>query len=426
MKRSGTKTEFTLNLNKESMNKKTIIIGGGAAGCFAAIFSAENGSETVIIEPNDRLGKKLSITGKGRCNITNDCDRDTFLKNISRNPSFLYGAISRFDTKDCMDFIESLGVPLKTERGNRVFPVSDKASDIVNALSERAERLGVKIIRDRAVKINCSQEEKKVIGVKTEKGFIHGDKVVLATGGLSYPATGSTGDGYKMARALGHTVTPLSPSLVPLETMTDCLPMAGLNIKNALFTLLDNEKKKKLFSEQGEFTFERYGIGGPLTLSASSRMDYITEGRYTVSIDFKPALNEKKLDLRLLREISAAPSKTAYDIMRTLLPEKLVSAIIHEAVVPDCRKAGEITAKERKALISALKDFKLDIKAFRPIKEAIITDGGICVKEINPTDMQSKLIRGLHFAGEIIDVSGYTGGFNLQIAYSTAKAAAVL
>lgn len=426
MKRSGTKTEFTLNLNKESMNKKTIIIGGGAAGCFAAIFSAENGSETVIIEPNDRLGKKLSITGKGRCNITNDCDRDTFLKNISRNPSFLYGAISRFDTKDCMDFIESLGVPLKTERGNRVFPVSDKASDIVNALSERAERLGVKIIRDRAVKINCSQEEKKVIGVKTEKGFIHGDKVVLATGGLSYPATGSTGDGYKMARALGHTVTPLSPSLVPLETMTDCLPMAGLNIKNALFTLLDNEKKKKLFSEQGEFTFERYGIGGPLTLSASSRMDYITEGRYTVNIDFKPALNEKKLDLRLLREISAAPSKTAYDIMRTLLPEKLVSAIIHEAVVPDCRKAGEITAKERKALISALKDFKLDIKAFRPIKEAIITDGGICVKEINPADMQSKLIKGLHFAGEIIDVSGYTGGFNLQIAYSTAKAAAVL
>lgn len=408
------------------MNKKTIIIGGGAAGCFAAIFSAENGSETVIIEPNDRLGKKLSITGKGRCNITNDCDRDTFLKNISRNPSFLYGAISRFDTKDCMDFIESLGVPLKTERGNRVFPVSDKASDIVNALSERAERLGVKIIRDRAVKINCSQEEKKVIGVKTEKGFIHGDKVVLATGGLSYPATGSTGDGYKMARALGHTVTPLSPSLVPLETMTDCLPMAGLNIKNALFTLLDNEKKKKLFSEQGEFTFERYGIGGPLTLSASSRMDYITEGRYTVSIDFKPALDEKKLDLRLLREISAAPSKTAYDIMRTLLPEKLVSAIIHEAVVPDCRKAGEITAKERKALISALKDFKLDIKAFRPIKEAIITDGGICVKEINPADMQSKLIKGLHFAGEIIDVSGYTGGFNLQIAYSTAKAAAVL
>lgn len=426
MKRSGTKTEFTLNLNKESMNKKTIIIGGGAAGCFAAIFSAENGSETVIIEPNDRLGKKLSITGKGRCNITNDCDRDTFLKNISRNPSFLYGAISRFDTKDCMNFIESLGVPLKTERGNRVFPVSDKASDIVNALSERAERLGVKIIRDRAVKINCSQEEKKVIGVKTEKGFIHGDKVVLATGGLSYPATGSTGDGYKMARALGHTVTPLSPSLVPLETMTDCLPMAGLNIKNALFTLLDNEKKKKLFSEQGEFTFERYGIGGPLTLSASSRMDYITEGRYTVSIDFKPALDEKKLDLRLLREISAAPSKTAYDIMRTLLPEKLVSAIIHEAVVPDCRKAGEITAKERKALISALKDFKLDIKAFRPIKEAIITDGGICVKEINPADMQSKLIKGLHFAGEIIDVSGYTGGFNLQIAYSTAKAAAVL
>lgn len=404
---------------------KTIIIGGGAAGCFSAIFSARNGSETVIIEPNGRLGKKLSITGKGRCNITNACDKETFLKNIPRNSSFLYSAISRFGADDCMEFIESLGVPLKIERGNRVFPVSDKASDIVDALIREAKRLGVKIIRDRAVKIDCSQNDKRVIGVKTEKGFIAGDKVILATGGLSYPATGSTGDGYKLAKELGHTVTELLPSLVPLETVSDCLPMAGLNVRNALFTLFDNEKNKKIFSEQGEFTFESYGIGGPLTLSASSRMESVTKGRYTVFIDFKPALDEKKLDLRIQREITAAPSKTLSDITRTLLPEKLVPALIKEAGLREDKKAGEITSKERKALISALKCFKLQIKAFRPIKEAIITDGGVSVKEINPSDMQSKLVKGLYFAGEIIDVSGFTGGFNLQIAYSTAKAASM-
>ncbi len=407
------------------MNNKTIIIGGGAAGCFSAIFSARNGSETIVIEPNGRLGKKLAITGKGRCNITNACDKETFLKNIPRNSSFLYSAISRFDSKDCMDFIESLGVPLKTERGNRVFPVSDKASDIVNALTGETKRLGVKIIRDRAVKIDCCPNEKRVSGVKTEKGFIAGGKVILATGGMSYPATGSTGDGYRMAEELGHTVTRLSPSLVPLETVEDCLPMAGLNIKNALFTLFDNEKNKKIFSEQGEFSFERFGIGGPLTLSASSRIDRITEGRYTVLIDFKPALDEKKLDLRLQREIAAAPSKTAFDVIRTLLPEKMAAAIIREAGVREDKKAGEITLKERKSILSALKRFKLQIKAFRPVKEAIITDGGISVKEINPSDMQSKLIKGLYFAGEIIDVSGFTGGFNLQIAYSTAKVSAL-
>lgn len=405
--------------------KKTIIIGGGAAGCFSAIFSARNGSETVIVELNERLGKKLSITGKGRCNITNACDKETFLRNIPRNPSFLYSAISRFDAADCMEFIESLGVPLKIERGNRVFPVSDKASDITDALTRETKRLGVKIIRDRAVKIDCSQKEKRVTGVKTEKGFIAGDKVILATGGLSYPATGSTGDGYRLAKELGHTITELLPSLVPLETVNDCSPMAGVNVRNALFTLFDNEKKKKIFSEQGEFTFESYGIGGPLTLSASSRMERITEGRYTVHIDFKPALDEKKLDLRILREITAAPSKTVSDITRTLSPEKLVPALIKEAELPEGKKAGEITSKERKALVSALKCFKLQIKAFRPIKEAIITDGGVSVKEINPSDMQSKLVKGLYFAGEIIDVSGFTGGFNLQIAYSTAKAAAL-
>lgn len=407
------------------MNNKTIIIGGGAAGCFSAIFSARNGSETIIIEPNERLGKKLAITGKGRCNITNNCDKETFLKNIPRNPSFLYSAISRYDSKDCMDFIEALGVPLKTERANRVFPVSDKASDIVNALAAEIKRLGVKIIRDRAVKINYSQNEKRVSGVTLEHGFIEGNKVILATGGLSYPATGSTGDGYKIAKSLGHTITPLSPSLVPLETYEDCARMAGLNIKNALFTLFDNKKNKRIFSEQGEFTFEHFGIGGPLTLSASSRIDEITEGRYTVFIDFKPALDEKKLDLRLQREIAAASSKAVYDVVRTLLPEKMVSVIIDYAKAVGNKRAAELTSKERKAILSSLKCFKLNLKAFRPIKEAIITDGGVSTKEISPSDMQSKLVKGLYFAGEIIDVSGFTGGFNLQAAYSTAKLAAL-
>lgn len=400
---------------------ETIIIGGGAAGCFSAVFSARNGYNTVIIEPNDRLGKKLGITGKGRCNITNACDMDTALKNIPRNPSFLYSALSRYGTSDCMEFIEGLGVPLKIERGNRVFPVSDKASDIVNALKREIGRLGVKIVRDRATEI--VQSEGAVQGVRTAKGFYKADKVILATGGLSYPATGSAGDGYKMAKKLGHTVTELKPSLVPLETVRDCRPMAGQNIKNSLFTLYDNEKNKKIFSEQGEFTFESYGIGGPLTLSASSRIDKLQEGRYTVIVDFKPALDEKKLDLRLQREISAAPSKTAFDIARTLLPEKLILPLLETAELPSGKKAGEISAKERRSFLTVLKGFKLDIRSFRPIKEAIITDGGISVKEITPYDMQSKIVSGLHFAGEIIDVSGFTGGFNLQIAYSTARAA---
>lgn len=403
-------------------NGKTAIIGGGAAGCFSAVFSARNGHETVIIEPNGCLGKKLGITGKGRCNITNACGLDVLIKNIPRNPSFLYSALSRYGTEDCMEFIEGLGVPLKTERGGRVFPVSDKASDIVNALKKEISRLGVKIAEDRAVEIVCGDGAVK--GVKTAGGlFFRADKVILATGGLSYPATGSTGDGYKLAKALGHTVTELKPSLVPLETLSDCRPMAGLNIKNALFTLYDNEKKKKLFSEQGEFTFERFGIGGPLTLSASSRMEAAEAGRYTVYADFKPALDEKKLDLRLQREISAAPAKTALDITRTLLPEKLTVPILKAAGLNRDKKAGEISAGERKALLTALKGFRIDIKGFRPIREAIITDGGVSVKEISPSDMQSKKIKGLHFAGEIIDVSGFTGGFNLQIAYSTAKAA---
>ena len=400
----------------------TVIIGGGAAGCFAAVFSARGGDGTILLEPNGRLGRKLSITGKGRCNITNDCDLDTLMKNVTKNPAFLYSAFSRFGTADCMEFIESIGVPLKTERGNRVFPVSDKAVDIVNALEKEIKRLGVETAWERAVDIVT--EGGAVAAVKTDKRLIPAEKVILATGGVSYKATGSTGDGYKMAKRLGHTVTRLKPSLIPLETEEDCSAAAGLTVKNAVLTLLDTKSGKKLYSELGELTFEEYGVGGPLVLSASARLPDIEKGRYVITIDFKPALDSKKLDLRLQREIAADGKADLHKIMRTLLPEKLIAPVLRQANADPAKKAAEISSALRKALVSALKSCTLTVRAFRPINEAIVTDGGVSVSEINPSDMQSKLVKGLHFAGELIDVSGFTGGFNLQIAYSTARAAA--
>lgn len=399
----------------------TVIIGGGASGCIAAVFSAGNGDKVTVLEPNGRIGKKLGITGKGRCNITNSCDFDTLMKNITRNPNFLYSAFSRFGTGECISFFEGLGVPLKSERGNRVFPVSDKASDIVNALDRELKRLGVRTVSQRALSV--STENGGVTGVKASGGFFPADKVILATGGLSYPATGSTGDGYKIAEALGHTVTPLSPSLVPMETEEDCSPMAGLTVKNCVLTVTDCEKNKKVFSELGEMSFEEYGIGGAMTLSASAKIDKIEKGRYKAVIDFKPALDGKKLDLRIQRDISDYSSANAAEIARKLLPERLALPVLERAGINPEKKAAEISKSDRKALANTLKGFTLTLKAFRPIKEAIVTDGGISVKEINPKDMQSKLIKGLYFAGEIIDVSGFTGGFNLQIAFATGAAA---
>ena len=398
----------------------TVIIGGGAAGCFAAVFSARKGDRVILLEPNGRLGRKLAITGKGRCNITNNCDLDTLLNNVTKNPSFLYSAFSRFGTADCMEFIESIGVPLKTERGNRVFPVSDKAADIVNALEREIKRLGAETAQERALDIVT--ENGAVSAVKTDKRLIPAEKVILATGGLSYKATGSTGDGYKLAKRLGHTVTELKPSLIPLETEEDCSASAGLTVKNAVLTLLDTKSGKKLFSELGEFTFEEYGVGGPLVLSASARLPEIEKGRYVLNIDFKPALDSRKLDLRLQREIAAEGKADLHKIMRTLLPEKLIAPVLQQANADPAKKAAEISHALRKSLVTALKCFTLTVKAFRPINEAIVTDGGVSTAEINPSDMQSKLVRGLHFAGEIIDVTGFTGGFNLQIAYSTARA----
>lgn len=418
----------------------TVIIGGGAAGSCAAVFSGRIGDRVVLIEPNGKIGKKLAITGKGRCNITNNCGLDVLMKNIFKNPSFLYSSFSRFDTADCMSFFEELGVPLKTERGGRVFPVSDKASDIVDALEREIEELGIKVVRERAIDITVS--DGRAVGVKTDKGFYSADKVILATGGMSYRATGSTGDGYRIASKLGHTVTELKPALVPMETEEDFGKAAGLTAKNITLTLWDRKKNSRIFSELGELTFESYGIGGPLALSASAFTQRSESGRYYGSIDFKPGLETEKLDNRLLREINGQSERsrrndqrenesrkgksrrTAHDIVLTLLPSQLAPYILEQAKIDPLKNAAEISKNERKALCGALKEFPLSIKGLRPINEAIITDGGISVREIEPKTMQSKLIGGLYFAGEIIDAAGLTGGFNLQIAYSTAKAAA--
>lgn len=413
----------------------TVIIGGGAAGSYAAVFSARKGDTVTVIEPNGRIGRKLGITGKGRCNITNSCDFETLMKNIAKNPSFLYSVFSRFDQASCMSFFEELGVPLKTERGGRVFPVSDKAQDIVRALEKELKRLDVKIVPERAVEITSS--ENAVNGVKTDRGFYKADKVILATGGLSYPATGSRGDGYRLAESLGHTVTELRPALVPLETENPCSMAAGLNLKNVSLSLFDEKSGKKVYSELGEMTFESYGIGGPLVLTASTIMER-ADG-YKAVVDLKPALDTEKLDKRLLREISGesersshsmkpanSPKKarTAQDVARTLLPSQLVQTVLEAAGIEGEKRAAEISKADRKALCSALKNYTILIKGFRPISEAIITDGGVSVKEISPKNMESRLVQGLFFAGEIIDVAGFTGGFNLQIAYSTARAAA--
>lgn len=399
-----------------------IIIGGGAAGMTAAVFSARNGAKTLIIEPNRFLGRKLGITGKGRCNVTNNCDERTVMKNLPKNSSFMFSALSRFSPSDTMAFFEELGVPLKTERGNRVFPVSDKAQDIVNALVNEIKRLKVCVVRERAVEVLVN--DGVATGVKTDKSAYKAPRVILATGGKSYSATGSTGDGYAIAKRLGHTITPLCGSLVPLETEEDVAQASGLTLKNIKMSLFDNEKNKAVFSEQGEMTFQAYGIGGPLTLSASSFIDKVTSGRYTAFIDFKPALDEKKLDARLLRDFSGNGRLPVRELMRKLLPEKVIEIFLLASGLDGGKNVAELTKSERKQLVASLKSMPLRIKALRSIDEAIITDGGIDVSEINPKTMESKLISGLYFAGEIIDVTGFTGGFNLQVAFSTAYAAA--
>lgn len=401
--------------------KKTVIIGGGAAGLMAACAAAEKygGRAVTVIEKNRRPGRKLMITGKGRCNVTNNCDRDTLISNVPANGRFLFSAFSDFGTADTMEFFEKRGVPLKTERGNRVFPVSDKASDIVDALVNAVSKSGVKILTAEAEEILT--ENFSVTGVRTRDGeILEADSVILATGGMSYPVTGSTGDGYKMAGRLGHTVTPLKASLVPLNVKQGfCSRLSGLSLKNVTLTVYESGRKKPVFSELGEMLFTHFGISGPLVLSASAHMRKMGSAEYTAYIDLKPALDEQKLDSRILRDFEEEKNRDFANSLDKLLPKSIIPVIISLSGIAPDTKVNQISREQRARLCGVLKALRLDITGFRPIEEAIITGGGISVKEINPSTMESKLVSGLFFAGEIIDADAYTGGFNLQIAFST-------
>lgn len=403
------------------METDVIIIGGGAAGAMAGVLCSQRGRKTIIFEPNGKIGKKLLITGKGRCNVTNNCTPDELLKNIPRNPRFLYSAFSRFSSADTMELFEGFGVPLKTERGNRVFPVSDKAADIVSALDRNLKKNGVRIIKEKVTDIIV------VDGVC--KGVVAGGKqyfsqsVLLATGGKSYPLTGSDGSGYALAEKTGHTVTPLEPSLVPIVCSEKyCADMMGLSLRNVTLSLYDG--KKKIYSELGEMLFTHFGVSGPLVLSASSHISKMESGRYKILIDLKPGLSLKQLDARIQRDFSENINRIFGNSLSKLLPAKLVPTAVRLSGIPGETKVNQITREERLAFAQLLKEFPLTVKGFRPIEEAIITSGGINIKEINPKTMESKLVQNLYFAGEIIDTDGYTGGFNLQIAFSTAFCAA--
>ena len=398
------------------------VIGGGAAGMMAAVKAAEFGARVTIFEKTDRMGKKLRITGKGRCNVTNDCEKEEFFANVPRNPRFLYASISNFSAENAKAFFEEAGVPLKTERGKRVFPVSDKAQDIVDALKRKCSELGCDVVYKR-VKSICSQNG-VVTGLCAGEDQYEFDSVILATGGMSYPLTGSDGDGYKMAKALGHTVTELTPSLVPIvEDGRLCAGMQGLSLKNVKLSVICNENGKTVFEDFGEMMFTHFGLTGPLVLSASAHLRDIKKDRYTAEIDLKPALDEKTLDARLIAELQKYNNKDFINSLDGLLPKKMIETVVRLSEIDPRKKCNSVTKEERKALLNTLKHFRVPLLKFRPIDEAIITSGGVDVKEISPKNMESKLVSGLFFAGEIIDVDAYTGGFNLQIAFSTAALA---
>lgn len=401
-----------------------IIVGGGAAGMLAGIAAAMNGSAVHIYEKNEKLGKKVYITGKGRCNVTNACDTEDLFKNIVSNPKFLYSSFYGFTNFDMMELLESAGCRLKTERGNRVFPVSDKSSDVIKALSGRLKELGVEV-HYRAEAKALLMEDGRCRGIllkKSEK--IYGDAVIVATGGLSYQTTGSTGDGYRFAESAGHTVTPLSPALVPFvaEEQELVKELQGLSLKNVEASVLNG--KKVIYREFGEMLFTHYGVSGPVLLSASSyAVKELKKGRLTLSIDLKPALSREQLDARLLREFEEMQNKQFKNSLVHLFPAKLAPVMVERSGISPEKKVNEITREERQRIIDATKSFTVTLTGLRDYNEAIITQGGVAVKEINPATMESKVMPGLYFAGEVLDLDGVTGGFNLQIAWSTAWAA---
>ena len=419
---------------------KIIIIGGGPAGMMAAITAAESGKEVILIEKMNSLGRKLLISGKGRCNITSSLEMNEFIKNIPGNGRFLYSSFQNYNNTDIIGFLKKQGLETKTERGNRVFPITDKSEDVLKCFTKRLKELKVEIMMNTQVKEivvsnsteysqNTKQENKKIKGVKIyDNQELLADKVILATGGKSYPLTGSTGDGYKLAKKLGHTVTEIKPSLVPLECYQKniCQEMQGLSLRNVKIKLQDTEKNKIIYEDFGEMLFTHFGVSGPTILSSSAHLvrykniyDLLKRRKIKLVIDLKPALSEKKLNERILRDFEGVLNKQVKNSLDRLLPQKMINTIIELSGINPNKKVNEITKPERIKIINLLKNFELEISSFRPIDEAIVTSGGINIKEINPKTMESKLITGLYFAGEVIDVDAYTGGFNLQIAYST-------
>ena len=425
---------------------KVVVIGGGPAGMMSAISAKKSGADVVLIEKMNNLGKKLLITGKGRCNITSSVDISEFINNVPGNGRFLFSAFQNFSNKDIINFMEIHGVKVKEERGNRIFPTSDKAKDVLDAFYSELKSMGVKIITN-AKATNIITEEESVKKVEyyedNKKQVIDADKVILATGGKSYPTTGSTGDGYEIAKRLGHTVTEIKPSLIPIVASNNqnteniylarygtsqnlCKYMQGLSLRNVKISFLDEEKNKVIYDDFGELLFTHFGVSGPTVLSGSAHLirhknidELLKLGKITLAIDLKPALDKEKLDDRILRDFEKEKNKDFKNSLNDLLPQKMIEPIITLSRINPDKKVNEISKEERRRIVELLKSFKITISGFRPVEEAIVTAGGINIKEINPKTMESKLIKGLFFAGEIIDVDAYTGGFNLQIAYST-------
>lgn len=410
---------------------KVVIIGGGPAGMLSAISAGTNKNDVTILEKMNMLGRKLLITGKGRCNITSSISIDEFIKNVPGNGKFLYSCLNNFTNEDILNILKEEGLQTKVERGNRVFPITDKSQDVLQALLNRLKKLKVKIEVGANVK-EILTEQDIVNGVKYIQGgkekVIKADKVILATGGKSYSATGSTGDGYELAKKVGHTVTEIKPSLVPISTkgkdLEICRRMQGLSLKNVAIKIKDAKNNKIIYEDFGEMIFTHFGVSGPVILSGSAHLlrykkEDIRQGNIKLIIDLKPALDVQKLDDRILRDFSLEKNKIFKNSLDNLLPQKMISTVIELSGIDQNKKVNEITREERVRLVQLLKNFEITLHDFRPIEEAIITAGGISIKEINPKTMESKLIKGLYFAGEIIDVDAYTGGFNLQIAYST-------
>ena len=406
---------------------KVIVVGGGPAGMMAAITAAEKGNNVTIIEKMPMFGKKLLITGKGRCNITSSLYMSEFIKNTPGNGKFLYSAFQNYTNQDIIEFLKKQGLEVKEERGNRIFPVTDKSVDVLNCFKKRIDELKIKY------KLNTKVEKvliknKEVIAIRTNRDIIQTNKIILATGGKSYPLTGSTGDGYKIAKDIGHTIVTIKPSLVPMEVYEKemCKKLQGLSLRNVGIKIIDNDRKKIVYEDFGEMIFTHFGISGPIILSGSAHLvkykdiDYLLKKKYVeIKIDLKPALTEEQLDDRILRDFSEVKNKQFKHSLGKLLPQKMIPVIIELSKIDENKKVNEVTKEERKKLVQLLKNFTITIKDFRPVEEAIITCGGINTKEIDPKTMESKIIKGLYFAGEIIDVDSYTGGFNLQIAYST-------